>query len=430
MKRKTILRIACTLLFSVGVAWAADTPAPPQLPGEHTTIHTSGGYIRDDDLADYVAKNIPRDPNGNPQCRGVVILSNSCFGGGLLDDFEEEFDTGGSAPGVPWTGGTAAAGHEPAWAPVDAPVAHNNNSFWTGSMIGSMGSTATVSGDIGAANTADPAAPGNPMALGEPEHPQGASGNGGSNLTWGNNSECVVYAGKPDQQADTNDETDMTNALVGQNPSGSVYNSATNGRTTANLANMLDTALGNLNKDKMLVLYFGDHGDTEFDLQEYYNWYLNKIKNSSVPMDPDEGLRVNPPLHDGWRTAMDYMIAADGMDPEPVLEMTPALTPPEGIPTALDPAYWELFFNGVPVPLPGTILPGEMGEVAIPPELILEGENEIALLPIVPGAADKVYLESFQLSSGGVPIFMVPEPASATILLLGCALSVLRRRHR
>ena len=119
------------------------------------------------------------------------------------------------------------------------------------------------------------------------------------------------------------------------------------------------------------------------------------------------------------------------MDPGHFVAITPAADPPEGIPTALDPALWELQVNGVHVPLPGTILPGEEAQVPIPPELIQDGTNEIVFEPIGdPGLMEKMYLEGLQLSSGGVPIFMVPEPASATILLLGCAVSVLRRRRR
>lgn len=50
-----VLVVMVALWIAGGSAWAADTPAPPQLPGEHSTIVTSDGSIRDDELADYIA---------------------------------------------------------------------------------------------------------------------------------------------------------------------------------------------------------------------------------------------------------------------------------------------------------------------------------------------------------------------------------------
>ena len=67
-------------------------------------------------------------------------------------------------------------------------------------------------------------------------------------------------------------------------------------------------------------------------------------------------------------------------------------------------------------------------EVPVPWELIQDGTNNIALVPINP-MAEMMYLEGLQLSSGGVRIFMVPEPMTMSLLALS-ALALLRKRRR
>jgi len=114
---------------------AADTPAPQQLPGEHSTLTTQDGSIRDDKLADYVASQVPKDASGNPQVKDVKIMFNSCYGGGMLDDFERVFGPGGACEGVPWVGGTASKPDECAWGhsdeSVNAKPGKNLGSCWT-----------------------------------------------------------------------------------------------------------------------------------------------------------------------------------------------------------------------------------------------------------------------------------------------------------
>lgn len=324
--------------------------------------------------------------------------------------------------GVPWVAGSAAHDGEPAWT---GEGTGGTGSFWTDALTGSMGDTGTVAGDIGAANAADAAAPGNPMALGEPEHPQQASGNGGSGITWGSQAQVVVFAGDPNTTSIENDVSNMEDAFndqYGADDDSTIYTSATGSRSTQDLKDMISAACNGL-QGGQLVLYFGDHGDTEFDLDEFWDWFTGGLAGGFIVADPVSGWTAEPDLHEGWVTGLEWMNAKPDEDAEPYFDITTL--------TELTAAEWDLFLNGVEIPLVD-IAPGGSANLPVPWDVIQAGPNLVQLLPTVPGAPPLLELENLELASGPVALRLrndiVPEPGALALMLLGCA--GLARRQR
>jgi len=401
------LVMAMALCIAAGPLWAADdVPAPQQFPGEHSTIVTSDGSIRDDELADHIAEQLE-----GKEVSDVKLFFQGCYGGGFLDDIEGAM----AGTGIPWVAGSAANGDEPAWT---GDGADGSGSFWTDAFGDNMGSTGSVAGDIGATNAADAAAPGNPMACGEPEHPQGASGNGGGNITWGSQAQVVVFAGNPNTTSIENDVSNMEddfNDQYGADEDSTIYTSATGSRSTQDLKDMITDACNGLNGGQ-LVLYFGDHGDTEFDFDEFWNWFTGGT--GGILADPLAGWGTDFDLHDGWVTGLEWMNEKADEDAEPYFDIMPI--------TELFGAEWELALNGFPIPLPD-IMPGESVNVPVPWDIILAGENLVQLTPT--GATGPLELENLELASGPIALRLrvIPEPAG--LGLVGLVLLALRRKR-
>jgi hypothetical protein len=381
-KRYSLLSIIwlAVVLAAAGSLPAQDIPAPPQLPGQHSTIVTSDGSIRDDELADYIKQQAQ-----GKAVSDVKLFFQQCYGGGFLDDIERAM----AGTGIPWVAGSAAGGSEPAWT-GDA------GSFWTDSQTGNVGGAGTVQGGIASGNANDPAAPGNPAADSEPEHPQAASGNGGSGVTWGTSAQCVVFAGNPNYQSINNDTDHVEGAFANQyygDPSSNVYTSSTGARSTQDLKDMIASACNGLNGGQ-LVLYFGDHGNTEFDLVEFWDWWTKGMAGGIIRADPTAGWGAGFNLHDGWVSGLNWMSQCPGGVPAPCITIEPTGMPLIG-------SQWQLLLNGILIPLPD-IAPGERIDIPVPWQIILSGENVIHLLPT--GAGAELILEYLELSSGPVAL--------------------------
>ena len=407
-----VLVVMLAAWVAVGTSWAADTPATPQIPGEHSTIVTSDGSIRDDELADYIAAQL-----AGKSVSDVKVFFQGCYGGGFLDDIERAL----GPTGIPWVGGSAANANEPAWT---GDGADGSGSFWTDALGDSMGTTGTVAGDIGAANAADAAAPGNPMALGDPEHPQQASGNGGSGITWGSQAQVVVFAGDPNMTSIENDVSNMEDNFSDQyhgDEDSTIYSSATGSRSTQDLKDMIRDAANGLSGGQ-LVLYFADHGDTEFDVDEFWadltggNIIADPVSGWSTDIDPIE-------LHEGWVIGLDWMNEKPDEVPEPYFDIVPT--------TELFGDEWTLLLNGVEIGLPGVILPGVGAHVPVPWHVIQAGPNDIQLLPNFPGTGPLLELENLELASGPIAqrVRVIPEPGSLALWLFGFA-QLARRKRR
>ena len=270
-------------------ACAAAQAVPSQGAGEHSSLCTSDGSIRDDQLANYVCSQIPRDINGVPQVKDVKIMANSCYGGGMLDDFARVFAPGGACAGVPWVGGAASAAWELSWGISDKIVgdpanrAKNLGCFWTNALAGRVrdmtgnapGSirdraSDNVVKDLEAARDNDELGPNH----GGREHPVVAWGNCGSGITWTGAAKhaAVIFGGINNGLRHDNNIENVDSALTALWGESCVFKGlgdSTRDTSTAALKGMIADACKELDKDTELVLYFDDHGDTEFDILEY-----------------------------------------------------------------------------------------------------------------------------------------------------------------
>jgi len=437
------------LTAMAGAVFGADTPPAAQGPGEHSTISTSDGSIRDDELADYIASKIPKDGDGNPLVHDVKIFLNSCFGGGVLDDIGRVLDP----LGIPWVGGSASSADESAWGPSDAGVGTSDKgSYWTDELvdaIGAGGAGDKVSDDIKSANDNDPKNPTNTTNANE-ENPQYASGNGGDDIKWNDASkhEVIIFGGKNNAKRHDNNMDNTEDAfddLFGT--SANIQSSEDEGTTTQDLKDMIDTAAGNLDADTQLVLYFDDHGDTEFDFDEWLNWLFPLEPDPIISIDPnpgtglfDGGLDEPFDLHPGWVQGL------SAMEDQPLDSADPFLK------VAVDPnssdlwnTWWEFRLNGDLLNLPLRTQPGDSIEVPVDWTLLETGTNLLSILPIpssVPFIESPLVLSNLELASGPIneidddsPLApaVIPEPSAIliwTIGLLGAAAFSRRRVRR
>lgn len=284
MKRLHIF--ACATIVAVLGARAAradDDAVPVQGPGEHSTVSTSDGSIRDDELAKYVAEQIKK---AGGLVKEVKIFINSCFGGGLLDDFQREFGPTGTAPGVPWVGGAASSGNQPAWGPADKTVSDNPGkslgSDWSTALAGSVsshkdntpgsmrsgGANDTVKGDLTAAGSQDDSG----QSHDKLENPVTGSGNGGGGAKWsdGDDHHALVMGAAIDAPRHDNNLSNVHTALSQVWSAEPAYSiTSVYGATTQQLKDSIAGACTGLNANTQLVLYFDGHGDTHFDLDEW-----------------------------------------------------------------------------------------------------------------------------------------------------------------
>jgi hypothetical protein len=414
-----VLATAAVVLWGVAGSQAADMAPPIQLPGEHSSITTSDGSIRDDELAKFIKDKLDALA-ADKKPKDVKILVQSCFGGGILDDLGGALDM----LGIPWVGGAASAPEEPSWGPGNPTT---KGDYWTDELVkaikaGTAGDT--VKTDITTAKDNDPARPGGAINTKFPqakENPVVASGSGGDGIKWNGAAkhEVVLFAGKPDGQRHTNDLNNMKTALGDLLDGENIKCSQTEGKTTQNLKDMIMGAINNLDNTTQLVLYFSDHGDTHFDIDEF----LNSI---TIPVSPFNGFETDFPLHDGWKTGFDEaLLLPSPVDPYLTLEL-------DGSSPSMLLDDWQLYFQGDLIPLlPGGVLaPGGLLDIPLPPSLFGFGNHSLSLVPLVPSTGSDILFSNLELSNGGITTLTVPipEPASLCLLLVGLACCQPRRR--
>ena len=401
MKTITMVMLCVVLvaaLFVVGVpgtlVYGADVPAPQQLPGEHSTLCTSDGSIRDDELADYIANKIPQDGDGVPQVHDVKIMFNSCYGGGFADDFERIFGPGGACEGVPWVFGSASGADEPAEGWADGDNTDNGfGSCWSDALAGADssptnptpgsirdGTSNNVQEDFEAARDNDDSGP----DYDDSEHPVVASGNGGGSIQWNSTTshEAVVFGGSQTDQRHHNNVDNVEEALEGVWADDSCNIQKIDGGTTQDLKDAIDDACANLDSDTQLVLYFDDHGDTEFDLDEFLKWMLpyTIFELESIEFD----------LHPGWEEGLTGM-HNQGDNPSPFITLE-----------LVEPIYseeWSILLNEVAIPLPAGNLTGTL-ELPVDWQSIYTGSNALEIFSI--NASGPMVLNNLELCSGPI----------------------------
>jgi len=371
-----------------------DVPAPSQLPGEHSTLTTWDGSIRDDELADYVCSQIPKDPTtGVPLVHDVKIMFNSCYGGGMLDDFERVFGPGGACEGVPWVAGAASGPNEVAYGPSNTTVnnhpGENLGSRWTNALDDAIKAGGNVQDSFKTARDNDKAGPNGYKG----ENPVVASGNGGSSVNWNDADKhrAVVFGGWNNALRHNNNIENVSDALgdvfgASLTHIGKGWGNAATG-TEASLKSLITAAATGLDADTQLVLYFDDHGDTDFDFDEFFDWVTYSIIPSSPPTVLDF------PLHGGWVTGLTAMDEQPGDIPAPVLILeTPLIITTD----------WQLNLNGSLVPLPaGPVVSGEM-IMEVQWDSIISGTNTLTITSLNPSSPFPMQILNMELGSGPI----------------------------
>ncbi len=434
------VRYAIVICFVLSVyTYAADTPAPTQGIGEHSTICCSDGkHVRDDELAKWICDSIPKDQYGVCQVHDVKIMVNSCFGGGIIDDIQRIFGPSGCCPGVPWVAGSASGANETArgWGddyvnkPSNKPKELGSN--WTDALAGKAQSgtrsesgvlrdghsSGNVKQDLEAARNKDDSGP-NYDNL---EHPVVASGNGGENIKWneaGIKHRAVVAGGLQTDQRHHNNVKNMKEALEGiwgdgrlwEYIFGKDYDIVTlDGFTKDTLKNAIEKACEGLDSDTQLVLYIDDHGDTDFDLREYVDETFPLTAPFTLPeSDPASPIFVNADvssfhftLNSGWEEAFNQVSLQPGDEAEPFIEICTA--------NAIDQADWNIIFNGYPVTFPEPVLPPERKIPLMIPWQIINSEpveNELVIERTTPTATMELYC--LNISSGRINEVLKPH---------------------
>ncbi|MFH1748540.1 MAG: hypothetical protein ABIG44_16015 [Planctomycetota bacterium] len=403
-----ILTLAGSTLWPPAVSHASDGQPRQQPPGVHSTVCTSDGQIRDDFLAQYLADEIVANDG---QVLDVKIFANTCYGGGLEDDFALIFGPSGPCAGVPWVFASAADWDEQSWAFRASwcadPVANLGSKFTSAlagphsghwdATPGAMrdGVTHNVVADCVTARQHDEAGP----FHGQAETVIISYGNGGENLVWnaaGASHEIILFGGLIDQPAYINDMDNMTSALQ------SLYGSAPHNIQTVpngtiqDLLDAVSAACANLDADTQLLLHFTDHGGFTFDVVEHYQ-SQGQDPPHTVPEFQQTVIWLPPPPWPKWP-----------WPPPP--PPPPPIPPPDDddeVPyldlwllNAIDSEFWIVALNDVQLPLP----PGEVfGELRIPVpwEILREGENTLTISAVGEPGEPFVY-DHLELYSGRV----------------------------
>lgn len=373
-----------------------DTPAPIQPKGDHSTVTTSDGSIRDDELADYVCEQIQK--NGG-RVKDVKIMINSCYGGGLIDDFQRVFGPGGECEGIPWVAGAASAADKCAYGWSDKWVEDypGLGSGFTSALAGSKTSwnddrkgsirdrtTDNVQDDLETAGKRDRFGP-NGL---KNEEPVVATGNGGTGIYWhdpGSKHEAVVFGGKQTNQRHHNNVNNVEQALKEVWPDGSYKIKKIDGGTAKDLRDAIADACTRLDEKTELVLYINDHGNTHFDVDEWYEWWRKTITYG-------EPLVASFDLHEGWRQGLHAMYVQPTDTPTPTLDIT-LLNP-------VNTNDWIIMLNDTPIPLLGRQLSAGDYELPVDWTSIRTGRNDLRISTNTTSAT--MELVALALSSGPI----------------------------
>jgi len=384
-----------------GVA-SGDVAPPTQGAGDHSTIVTSDGSIRDDKFVDEICDKIIA--NGG-KVKDVKFMSNACYGGGILDDLGRVFGPGGKCKGIKWVGGTASAPDEVSYGWNDATInlpansALNLGDTWTDALAGlgtAPGKPAT--GLINGGNTSDNVLQdlkeaSNNDALGplgrDMENPQTASGNGGDKITWnmtGAKHEAIVFGGRQTNVRHNHDIANVAAALNGVWGTSPHNIQKLDGGTEKDLLDAIDTAAGRLDENTQLVIYIDDHGGTSFDVGEF-------IDSLAPEVVIDEPTTISFDLHRGWFTGLwgNYFL---NYFPNPLLYMT-----------LLDPVAataWHIYLNGAQLTSEATgTLSGQVS-FFLPWTYLLYGHNELRFEPAAAKAVVPLRLSQLELDSSPI----------------------------
>lgn len=265
-------------------AQAMDIKPPNEPAGNHATVATEDGNIRDDELIDHICSEIN---TFDVKVKDIKLLANSCFGGGLLDDMERAFGPGGACEGIPWIAGSASEATKSAYGWADSAVTANTPNFnlgshWTNALaekgaanVGGVkgvirdGSNSNnVMTDLKKARDRDFRGP---MGARKLEIPQIASGNGGHEIMWhmeNGKHEAVVFGGDQTNLRHSNNIENMDRALKKTWPAGTRTIQAIDGGTTKELKDAISAAIQRLDENTQLLVYIDDHGGAEIDLKE------------------------------------------------------------------------------------------------------------------------------------------------------------------
>lgn len=274
--------LGAVLLVTQG-AMAMDVTPSNEPVGNHATVATSDGQIRDDELIDHICSEIQAFGG---KVKDVKLLANSCFGGGLLDDMARAFGPGGACEGIPWVAGSASSADKSAYGWSDAGVEEfeenfNLGSHWTNALTEKAGANLDnlkgVIRDGSASNNVltDLQKAANRDLVGPKgkklETPQFGSGNGGHEVMWhmqGGKHEAVVFGGDQTNQRHHNNIANMDAALKKTWPAGTRTIQAIDGGTTKDLKDAISAAAQRLDENTQLLIYIDDHGGSAIDLSE------------------------------------------------------------------------------------------------------------------------------------------------------------------
>lgn len=459
MNARTIVTgfLFALLLFAARAhGQAPDNPPDDQDPGDHSTICTSDGTIRDDELAEMIKDAIQNSGN-TPS--SVKVFFNSCYGGGMLDDIADALGPDNFPPnGIPLVGGSAAAGDQPAWGPGDDwASADGIGSFWTNGLAGAVSGASpgdSVSGTIGTANANDPTAPGGQYAGslphgGQPENPQNTSDHGGGGVTWSSGAEAVVFGGSATNTRHGNNVSNMEDAFLdmwGSDANSNVRSTGGNPNgsgSTQDLTDMINNACNDLDPGEELVIYVDDHGNTEFDFDEWWDHHLDEQLEEAdhlIELTSDQvwesivedlqggGDPILPSLHEGWEQGLSgNMLQGDAVEPGLIVEV------PDLPPDFPAESFFDVFFDSFPL---GQFFPGA-GDAFMPiphdpfAPLLSPGPHVLSFIPQgLPFAPFP--LLNLELTSGPINDleFNVPEPSSLILWFAALGCLAIRRRQR
>ncbi|HNQ22963.1 MAG TPA: hypothetical protein PKK06_07710 [Phycisphaerae bacterium] len=411
-----ILLLAGSLLCNPALSRAGDLPPRQQPPGVHSTICTSDGYVRDDELALHVANQIVA--NGG-QVQDVKIFLNTCYGGGFLTEFTYIFGASGPCPGVPWVFGSAAEWYEQAWAfraEWCSDPNSNLGSKFTSALAGPHSghwdptpgamrdlSSHNVQADLITARQHDEAGPNHERW----EATVIAVGNGGESLTWnpgGTSHEVILFGGIMNQPAYYNDMENMQSALQNLYGGAPCNIQTIPDGTRQDLLDGISTACANLDANTQLLLHFTDHGGFTCDIVERLQWQ-GEQPPYTIPQFKDTVIWL-PPL------------------PWPPWPKRPPPPPPDDEPKLylvllyiIYSQEWIICLNDLPIPLPPGPLVGEL-ELPVAWESLREGENHLTVSAVGEPSGPFVF-DTMELLSGPVAMATDPVPEAAVSVALG-----------